>query len=568
MFPLSLKELLPSAAAGAAGTFFICVGSINLCKTDTPGIDYTNGQIIMYCVYLLCCILPFVLVYNQFGFLHSRKKSDFYGSIPKSRFEIFISKFSAVLTAQLVSVLGCFFTVKHLLLKNGMMLPPITNSYLPLSLILISVILCAMSVIAISLSGRLSTSLVLFAALVFSVPAIFASCRDFFIFFAEFRFHCPSPDFTPPLFYRLLSLILTDSPPFGFNNTGMGFDAVFAVVLTLSALFIFEKTKTPAGSGVRRPIVGHICSAALALPFFITIASILLQQLYFRLRYAVIAVLALFIFFFAQFLCRGTLKKLYRTLPALAASFIAACAICGGLSIYAINTAAKPDSPEYIKIKRITDLNYPSDDFNCSAQQDVIGEIKITDTALIEQLMNYPSFGGNAYYYIEYEVYSQNKKSVRCESANKELAQKLICELGKNDLKLPHKKDAAQIMYTPRLVYNDGSGGSHAGRYDGIYIYKDIDELYDCLQSEFAKLSADKKAMVLTENITQKWIQLNNSERLSNYKNNFKLTLKNHRVLELYINTDDFPETKQMLDNLAREELNQYGGKTVEYEIL
>ena len=65
---------------------------------------------IIYPIFIYCFVLPFILTYKQFGYLHNKAQSDFYGSIPKSRSGIFTAKFSAVLTVQLLSAAVVYFT--------------------------------------------------------------------------------------------------------------------------------------------------------------------------------------------------------------------------------------------------------------------------------------------------------------------------------------------------------------------------------------------------------------------------------------------------------------------------
>lgn len=122
-FLLSVRELLSAGIAGTAGIIILSIGIIKLYSpTGETGLDFEIGAMIIYPIFIYCFVLPFILTYKQFGYLHNKAQSDFYGSIPKSSFGIFTAKFSAVLTVQLLSAAVVYFTVNHLLWKHNIIL--------------------------------------------------------------------------------------------------------------------------------------------------------------------------------------------------------------------------------------------------------------------------------------------------------------------------------------------------------------------------------------------------------------------------------------------------------------
>ena len=569
LFLLSLGELLPVGAAGTAGMVALSMGFIKFFgSAQKSGLDYETGSLVIYPVFIYCFILPFILTYKQFGHLHDKAQSDFYGSIPKSRAEIFTAKFSAVLTVQLLSAAAVYFTVNYLLWKNGMVLFG-AGLRVAAAVLLLSVCLCAVAVIAISLCGRMPASAAVYSALTFTVPLLYSSIGNLYMDYRMWPFGILPSEFSPPFFYKIIGGILELDFSRGFRyysenvywravfpDSTLVWGAVSIPILSALAFLAYKHAKAHMCAGVRRPVIGHVTAAALTAPMCFRVTSVFIgKYLYYSsVRYREILamlILALLIFLITEFLCGFSFKKLLRSLPVFVGVITAAAVTSISLKISADCYPKSSDSPEYIEIKYIASANdyYSS---NISALKDIMGKIKINDSELISQLRHDMSAGKNSTYYILYELCSQNKSRSCFTFVNEEFIKMLAKSSQWEELRLLPQENVCEIMYRTTVISEDSFSGStehYAAKFGFI---KNKNSVLDSFYREFSQLSEQQKLSALCES--------NSIKRL-------ELRLKSGKVLKCCINSEYFPETESLLDNSAREELSRYGDPTIKYEI-
>lgn len=575
-FLLSVRELLSAGIAGTAGMIILSVGIIKFYSpTGETGLDFEIGAMIIYPIFIYCFVLPFILTYKQFGYLHNKAQSDFYGSIPKSRSGIFTAKFSAVLTVQLLSAAVVYFTVNYLLWKHNFILFG-AGLRVPSVLLLMSACLCAVAVIAISLCGRMSASAVLYCVLTFAVPSLFTSIGNLYISYNHWPYTVLPPKFSPPFFYKIVSGILGLDALSGlqffsgkviywravFPNSALIWGAVSIPIFSILAFLTYRNVKTQPEAGVRRPVTGHIAAAALAAPICIrtAVAYIDKRNYYSSIRYRevfALFMLALLIFLISEFICTYSFKRLIRSLPVFAGVLAVAAATCIVIKTNAEFYPTVPEPPEYIEINNICSMDDYFDLNYISAHEDIAGKIKVNDSELITQLRRDPSIGKNTTHYIQYNMCSQGKSEPCYDFANEELIKKLIKSANRNNAQLFSQENVCEIVYDAQIESKNWLDESTARSVTKIGFIKNSGAVLNSFYREFSQLTEQQTLAALYE--------IGNTEDTSQI---LELRLKNGKVFKCRINSADFPETKGLLDNLVREELNKYGNPAFEYEIL
>lgn len=575
-FLLSVRELLSAGIAGTAGIIILSIGIIKLYSpTGETGLDFEIGAMIIYPIFIYCFVLPFILTYKQFGYLHNKAQSDFYGSIPKSSFGIFTAKFSAVLTVQLLSAAVVYFTVNHLLWKHNIILFG-AGLRVPSALLLMSACLCAVAVIAISLCGSMSSSAVVYFVLTFAVPSLFTSIGNLYISYNHWPYTVLPPKFSPPFFYKIVSGILGLDALSGlqffsgkviywravFPNSALIWGAVSIPIFSILAFLTYRNVKTQPEAGVRRPVTGHIAAAALAAPICIrtAVAYIDKRNYYSSIRYReifVLFMLALLIFLIAEFICTYSFKRLIRSLPVFAGVLIAAAVTSISVKINTEFYPTVPEPPEYIEINNICSMDDYFDLNYISAHEDIAGKVKVNDSEPITQLQRDPSMGKNKTHYIQYNMCSQGKSEPCYDFANEELIEKLIKSANRNNAQLFSQENVCEIVYDAQIESKNWLDESTARSVTKIGFIENSGAVLNSFYREFSQLTEQQALAALYE--------IGNTEDTSQI---LELRLKNGKVLKCRINSADFPETKSLLDNLVREELNKYGNPAFEYKIL
>lgn len=576
-FLLSVRELLSAGIAGTAGMIILSIGIIKLYSpTGKTGLDFEIGAMIIYPIFIYCFVLPFILTYKQFGYLHNKAQSDFYGSIPKSSFGIFTAKFSAVLTVQLLSAAVVYFTVNHLLWKHNIILFG-AGLRVPSALLLMSACLCAVAVIAISLCGSMSSSAVVYFVLTFAVPSLFTSIGNLYISYNHWPYTVLPPKFSPPFFYKIVSGILGLDALSGlqffsgkviywravFPNSALIWGAVSIPIFSILAFLAYRRAKTQPGAGVRRSVTGHIAAAVLTAPICIktAVAYIDKRNYYSSVRYRevfALFMLALLIFLISEFICTYSFKRLIRSLPVFAGMLAAAAVTCMVIKTNAEIHPTVPEPVEYIEINNICPIDdyYFTMDY-ISAHEDILGKIKVNDSELITQLRRDPSIGKNTTHYIQYNMCSQGKSEPCYDFANEELIEKLIKSANRNNAQLFSQENVCEIVYDAQIESKNWLDESTARSVTKIGFIENSGAVLNSFYREFSQLTEQQALAALYE--------IGNTEDTSQI---LELRLKNGKVLKCRINSADFPETKSLLDNLVREELNKYGNPAFEYKIL
>ena len=576
-FLLSVRELLSAGIAGTAGMIILSIGIIKLYSpTGETGLDFEIGAMIIYPIFIYCFVLPFILTYKQFGYLHNKAQSDFYGSIPKSSFGIFTAKFSAVLTVQLLSAAVVYFTVNHLLWKHNIILFG-AGLRVPSALLLMSACLCAVAVVAISLCGRMSAFAVLYCALTFAVPLLYSVIGGLYASYNHLPPTIFPPEFSPPFFYNIVGGVLGLDALSGlqfftgeivywravFPNSALIWGAVSIPIFSILAFLAYRRAKTQPGAGVRRSVTGHIAAAVLTAPICIktAVAYINKRSYYSSIRYRqvfALLMLTLLIFLITEFLCTHSLKKLMRSLPVFAGMLAAAAVTCMVIKTNAEIHPQVPEPVEYIEINNICPIDdyYLTMDY-ISAHEDIAGKVKVNDSELITQLQRDPSMGKNKTHYIQYNICSQGKSEPQYDFANEELIEKLIKSANRNNAQLFSQENVCEIVYDAQIESKNWLDESTARSVTKIGFIENSGAVLNSFYREFSQLTEQQALAALYE--------IGNTEDTSQI---LELRLKNGKVLKCRINSADFPETKSLLDNLVREELNKYGNPAFEYKIL
>ena len=575
-FLLSVRDLLSAGIAGTAGMIILSVGIIKFYSpTGETGLDFEIGAMIIYPIFIYCFVLPFILTYKQFGYLHNKAQSDFYGSIPKSRSGIFTAKFSAVLTVQLLSAAVVYFTVNYLLWKHNFILFG-AGLRVPSVLLLMSACLCAVAVIAISLCGRMSASAVLYCVLTFAVPLLYSVIGDLYAGYNHLPPTIFPPEFSPPFFYNIAGGVLGLDALSGlqfftgeivywravFPNSALIWGAVSIPIFSILAFLAYRRAKTQPGAGVRRSVTGHIAAAVLTAPICIktAVAYIDKRNYYSSVRYRevfALFMLALLIFLISEFICTYSFKRLIRSLPVFAGVLAVAAATCIVIKTNAEFYPTVPEPPEYIEINNICSMDDYFDLNYISAHEDIAGKIKVNDSELITQLRRDPSIGKNTTHYIQYNMCSQGKSEPCYDFANEELIKKLIKSANRNNAQLFSQENVCEIVYDAQIESKNWLDESTARSVTKIGFIKNSGAVLNSFYREFSQLTEQQTLAALYE--------IGNTEDTSQI---LELRLKNGKVLKCRINSADFPETKSLLDNLVREELNKYGSPAFEYKIL
>ena len=268
--------------------------------------------------------------------------------------------------------------------------------------------------------------------------------------------------------------------------------------------------------------------------------------------------LALLIFLITEFICTYSFKRLIRSLPVFAGVLAVAAATCIVIKTNAEIHPQVPEPVEYIEINNICPIDdyYFTMDY-ISAHEDILGKIKVNDSELITQLRRDPSMGKNKTHYIQYNICSQGKSELQYDFANEELIKKLIKSANRNNAQLFSQENVCEIVYDAQIESKNWLDESTARSVTKIGFIKNSGAVLNSFYREFSQLTEQQTLAALYE--------IGNTEDTSQI---LELRLKNGKVFKCRINSADFPETKSLLDNLVREELNKYGSPAFEYEIL
>lgn len=420
----SVRGLFLKCFAVCVGTVMICMGAMLLFISDSGRdvMNYSYSLLFLYPLYALCYILPIILAYNRFGFLHDRVRRDFYESAPISRSRRFAGEYTAVCIMTVLTVSISYFSVMsflhycHFWVFGGAL-------RIYASMLLISLVMCALSVIAVSLTGRFATSFVLLAALTVAVPETLNVCREFYESFGKYISFTPLISFVPPLFYNTLTgvfriVIFEANICWGtvFTDSSLIITLLCFVVLSAVAYFAFVKFRVNTGDGFCRPALGHVCAALLTLPGMIVVIDIIIGSVRHSyntrigLRTAIV-LSRILLFFIIEYICFGKIKYFRRTLSTMAVCFAAAIGICSGFFVYSKVVSSMPQEPEYIIVKRLSDSygDYDKSQRAETISKGLLPDYEITDKELIDEIINYK--GNDRNYYISYEACSGNKHS-------------------------------------------------------------------------------------------------------------------------------------------------------------
>lgn len=563
----SVRSLFFKYLAICAGTVMICMSMVLFLSPDLgPGfLDYELSVLFLLPVYILCYIMPVVLVYDRFGFLHDRVRRDFYESAPVSRSRRFAAEYTSVCIITIIAVSISFWPVMafmrhcHFWVFGGAL-------RIYVSMLLISLVMCALSVIAVSLSGRLSTSLVLLAALTIALPEALKICWEFYMRFGKYVLYTPSVSFIPPLFYntltgffRIFSLGANRCWGTVFTDSSLIITALSCVVLFAAAYLAFVKSRVNTGDSFCRPALGHVCAALLALPGMIVVTEIIAGSIwhynYTRLGMRTAIILSrILLFFLIERICLGRSKRLYRTLPVLAVCFAAAAGICAGLFAYSKAVSAMPRDPEYIIVKRLDYNNryYSERQRSETESKGLLPNYRITDKKLIDEIINYK--GNDWNFDISYEVHAGKKHAEKFGIISKELVLRIQAELEKAPLEFIPRENIKYIGYYGDYYFDDqASEGCYGSKLFDATAQKK--RLLDCFYEEYEMLSNEQKAEIASEGIA------------SPMGSDFLICTKNGEVLRFHLDAESFPKTAQVLYEIMEKELNDYARDGAEYKI-
>ena len=152
---------------------------------------------------------------------------------------------------------------------------------------------------------------------------------------------------------------------------------------------------------------------------------------------------------------------------------------------------------------------------------------------------------------------SQGKSEPCYDFANEELIEKLIKSANRNNAQLFSQENVCEIVYDAQIESKNWLDESTARSVTKIGFIENSGAVLNSFYREFSQLTEQQTLAALYE--------IGNTEDTSQI---LELRLKNGKVLKCRINSAAFPETKSLLDNLVREELNKYGNPAFEYKIL
>jgi len=306
-------------------------------------------------------VAPFILTFSLFGFLNSRKKSDFYHALSVKRTALFASFSTAVATWLIATALLIIAVGTALFLALN---SPLASGSTPVDVLLISLTLFASSALALlfatsvaafaaSMSGTRFTSLTV-AVLVLALPPLLKS-----IFAAGVANNVPSLS-SGDVF--VLGQNLFYFMPFedAFTVTNILYTLAYAVVLMVAAGIFFARRKSEAaGDSAISPWLQWVFRIAVGfLPLVIAYNAFFGFDAIVWIVVTITVALVLMCVF--ELISTNKWKNLLYVMPAFAISIVAMLAFV--TLIWAVATIEADFSPQTEEISSVqildSDYNY------------------------------------------------------------------------------------------------------------------------------------------------------------------------------------------------------------------
>ncbi len=391
LYKLALKQLIIPAAI--AGTICLVISATNMFSSSNSlqylyrynwffnisGSKLYNNQPIAAAIAPALILLMYlgsaVFTFVSFKHLNSRSASDFYDSLACSRISGYISRILAVFTWQYGIIVLTMLVRIITMAANGVsfdwsFIPKLLLSFMAGSALIIGCVSLAMSI-----TGTLLSNVVVSLAIL-GLPRFLLFVADRFIVGASTKIFVDISKFgifLNPLYNIPTSIILDVTRKWEFygvseiliNPGAILYTFILGFIYIGAGLLLMKKRKSElAGKSAPNKAIGHIISAAIALPF-------LAYGFYSLINYGVVSftnyadiqkcilfiVIGFLIFITFEFIMLRNIKSLLKSIPIFIITIVFSLGLIYtqnkiGLKINSIVPEA--DEIEYIKI----DENY------------------------------------------------------------------------------------------------------------------------------------------------------------------------------------------------------------------
>ncbi|MBQ8383482.1 MAG: hypothetical protein IJX47_09790 [Clostridia bacterium] len=339
---------------------------------------------------LLLLFLAPILTLSMFSFLNKRNESDFYHSIPFTRPCVYFSFLASVLTwlvatlavsLALTTVLWCFVPYTAL--------SPSTPLLLFGAYFLATLLLTGFTLLAMTLTGTVTSNLLIFALLFGFVRisgALFVVCLE-----SQFPLMITAltpgrlllPEFSMPI--TLLTVLFTGDESTVFTNAPLWiYTAVISILLIAAGSIIYTKRRSEmAGKSAPNRILQHVYRCAVALPMAFLTVFYAIETDFDLQGIIILIVLTLIVYYLYEILTTKRLKNCLKASLFLPVLLVGGLLFGGGVAV-ASNVAASyaPDADELESVSIYKESSYYYGD--TSYQELKTQSVEITDPKVLE----------------------------------------------------------------------------------------------------------------------------------------------------------------------------------------
>ncbi len=604
LYKQTLKQLLLPAII--MGVICIVASVINMSVSNDINSRYEFARIFRVIIFkfyggqpIAAAIAPALIIFMYVGsavftylaFKHqnSRSASDFYGSMPHSSLNNYLSRIAAVLTWQ-VGIIVLSMCASVIAMMGGHItfdasfIPRLTLSFIAGSLLIIGGVAIAMSI-----TGHFASNIIA-AFVILAVPRFMLFVFDRLILGATWDIFTDISKmgiFLNPVYNIPTAVILDLTSMWQYYGTSETLINVGAIIYTSVlgilylgvALWLMRRRKSElAGRGTSGKALAHILSAAVSLPllayafFSLSAHGVFVFSSQPKVQKCVIFLLVgLLTFIISEFIMRRSVKASLKSLPVFLLTFVAALGLIYAQKEIGVKISSKvPDANqiEYIKIDENHDAIHRYKPLY-SYKKLMTKDVEFDDPELIVMLqqtlarnvdeLNKRRNDGNLYFTREGEAYVEFKlKNGRSIYRNMDFYPETIedirmlvgdnCDYKRLTYTLPPMEDVQNIsIYGQDRTYN-GFG------YD----------IYSSYLNEFEELDFGGKSDVVYHNDYGNLFNISGNNIYSFYPEKIILqsfsvsgNMKGYKWLSGYNISNLFPETSK----LYLKEINSISGQ-------
>ena len=519
-----------------------------------------------------------VFTYLAFKHQNSRSASDFYGSMPHSALNSYLSRIAAVLTwqigiiilsmcASVIAMMGSHITF------DASFIPKLTLSFIASSLLIIGGVAIAMSI-----TGHIASN-VIASFVILAVPRFMLFVFDRLILGATWEVFTDISKmgiFLNPV-YNIPSAVILDLTGmwqyYGTSETLINIGAiiytsVLGIIYLGAGLWLMRRRKSElAGKGTPNKALAHILSVAVSLPFlayaFYALSShgVFVFSSQPKIQKCVIFLLVgLLAFVISEFIMRRSVKSALKSLPVFLLTFAAALGLIYAQKEIGIKISSRvPDADqiEYITIDENYSAIYKYKPLY-SYKKLMTKDVEFDDPELIVMLQqtlarNVDEAGrrrgdGSLYFTKEGQIYVEFKlKNGKSIYRNMALYPETVgdirslvgnnCEYKRLTYTLPPMEDVQEFSIYPQYDTYEGF------EYD----------IYSSYLEEFEELDFGGKSDVVYNNDYGNILNISGNNIYSFYPEkvhleNFAVSgeMKGYNWQSYYIISDLFPETSKL----------------------